>query len=68
MKNPLISKTQIANAFGLSVTGFFRKIHSNSYLLSKLEEVGYDKRNKVLTPLQLSIICKWFGYPDLINE
>lgn len=64
MKNSLISKTQVANAFGLNVTAFFRKIHSNNYLLSKLEEVGYDKRCKVITPLQLSIICQWFGYPN----
>ena len=60
----MISKYELAELYAQNVDVLFKKIHGNIYLLSELEEVGYIKRSKMLTPLQVAIIFKWLGTPQ----
>ncbi len=63
------SKATIAKALGFSSNYFFaNKVHANMQLLSRLEKVGYCRRQKVLTPCEVKIICEYYGYPITDEE
>lgn len=47
--------------YGVDLRTLMRWINTNEELLSSLKEAGYKPLNKILTPLQISIIRKYLG-------
>lgn len=61
----IISKQQLAEAYGLNVQAFFRKVNSNECLKRRLKRVGYTETARTLTPRQILIICEFYGSPNI---
>ena len=55
-------KSEIAEKFyHIRTRTLIRWINSNPKLIKELEQNNYKSRNKVITPLQISIIRKYLG-------
>ena len=67
-KPRFISKQELSSKLGYySSSYFFRKVNTNNKVFEQLKETGYTKTSKCLTPIQMEIICEYYGYP-IIKE
>ncbi len=64
----IVSKQQLAEAYGVNKTYFFRKLHNNKEIISKLVKAGYNTSSRILTPKQIEIICEYLGYPEVFDQ
>ena len=64
----IVSKQQLAEAYGVNKTYFFRKLHTNKEIISKLVKAGYNTSSRILTPKQIEIICEYLGYPEVFDQ
>ena len=60
-----VYKYEIANVLGVT-TNTLRTYLNNDVLQKKLAEFNYNKRQQIITPAQLKVICDHFGM-DLNN-
>jgi hypothetical protein len=56
------SKSDLAKLYNVSRVTFAKYINGGALYL-KLAETGYQKRKKLLTPLQVSLIIEHLGDP-----
>ena len=57
-----ISKSELANLYGIHISTLRRWIHDNKNLLKELQEVGFNKNRNMFSPKELSIITKHIGF------
>jgi len=57
-----ISKSELAEKYGIHISTLRRWIHDNKDLLEELQKIGFNKNRNMINPRELSIITKHLGY------
>ncbi len=57
-----ISKSELADRYGVHIETLRMWIVNNSKLLEELQSIGYNKNKKLLNPKELQIIEKYLGF------
>lgn len=65
--NKVYTKSELSSIYGVSWKTILRMIKRTPELLQQLKESGYRNKQKILTPLQVSIIHKYFSPEDKLN-
>ena len=59
--NKAMSKTELAGQYGVHPGTLRRWIAGNSQLMTRLTEIGYNKRRNLLTAKEISLIMEYLG-------
>jgi len=57
-----MSKSELADRYGVHITTLMRWIVGNTQLMQKLNEVGYQKHRNLFSAKELSLIMEYLGY------
>ena len=61
ISNKAMSKTELAEQYGVHPATLRRWIVGNPQLMEKLNEIGYIKHRNLLTAKEISIIMEYLG-------
>ena len=64
-KSYRIGLSELSTKLGYnSLKTFWRRVESIQGLISEMENLGFRKGQKELTPKQMKLICDKIGYPE----
>jgi len=59
--NKVISKSELAQKYGVHISTLMRWINGNEELMNKLSKIGYKKHRNLFNSKEISLIIEYLG-------